>query len=77
MTGVKGNLGAGFAERLGNGHANTVSGAGHQRDLAIQTEAVHKIRHSDPFKRNVHLYKSCFSYKVSIGEEEDLKVRFS
>ena len=44
MTGVKGNLGAGCAERLGNGHANTVSGAGHQRDLAIQAEAVHAKR---------------------------------
>ena len=77
VTGVKGDLGAGLSERLGNGHANAVGGAGHQCDLAVQTEAVHKIRHSDPFKRNVHLYKSCFSYKVSIGEEGELKVRFS
>ena len=77
VTGVKGDLGAGLSERLGNGHANAVGGAGHQCDLAVQTEAVHKIRHSDPFKRNVHLYKSCFSYKVSIGEEGELKDRFS
>ena len=35
VTGVKGNLGAGLAERLGHGHANTVGGAGHERDLAI------------------------------------------
>ena len=60
VTRVKGDLGAGLAERLGNGHTNAVGGAGYERDLAIQAEAVHKIRHSDPFKRNVHLYKSCF-----------------
>ena len=60
VTCVKGDLGAGLPKRLGNGHANAVGGAGHERDLAIQAEAVHKIRHSDPFKRNVHLYKSCF-----------------
>ena len=60
VTCVKGNLGAGLAECLGNGHADAIGGAGHERDLAIQAEAVHKIRHSDPFKRNVHLYKSCF-----------------
>ena len=77
VTGVKGDFGAGLSERLGNGHANAVGGAGHERDLAIQAEAVHKIRHSDPFKRNVHLYKFCFSYKVSIGEEGELKDRFS
>ena len=77
VTGVKGEPGAGFAECLGHGHADAIGGAGHERDLAVQAEAVHKIRHSDPFKRNVHLYKSCFSYKVSIGEEGELKVRFS
>ena len=77
VTCVKGDLGASLSERLGDSHANAIGGAGYQCDLAVQTEAVHKIRHSDPFKRNVHLYKSCFSYKVSIGEEEDLKIRFS
>ena len=60
VTCVKGDLGAGLAERLGNGHTNAIGGTGHERDLAIQAEAVHKIRHSDPFKRNVHLYRSCF-----------------
>ena len=68
VTGVKGNLGACLSERLGNGHADAIGGAGHERDLAVQAEAVHKIRHSNPSKRNVHLYKSCFSYKLSICE---------
>ena len=60
VAGVKRNLGAGLSERLGDGHADAIGGAGYERDLAIQAEAVHKIRHSDPFKRNVHLYLSCF-----------------
>ena len=55
VAGVKGDFGAGLAERLGHGHADAIGGAGHQRDLAIQAEAVHKVRHTDPFKRNVYL----------------------
>jgi len=35
VTGVKGNLGPGLTECLGNGHANTVGGTGHERDFAI------------------------------------------
>ena len=60
VTCVKGDLGASLSERLGDSHANAIGGAGYQCDLAVQTEAVHKIRHSDPFKRNVHLYLSYF-----------------
>lgn len=34
VTCVKGDLGAGLSERLGNGHTDAIGGAGYERDLA-------------------------------------------